>query len=325
MFQSFFGARLSRAIGVLTSGGRDRVRRATIRRSPVVESLEGRALLSGLSVSAVLTSTAVGSGSSNTIALTNSSTSSQPVGTFWYAWTPNPQDFLASMPSSVTAPSGWTAQITPPAVPGHDGFAIEFTANAGNALQPGHTLDFQFQSPDSPAAINGNSVFYPSTPVGTSFAYTGAPFVTPSVEFVVTPASSTPPPTSGVPVTVTAGQTNLKKRMVTQITIDFSGSVNGTEAANTAIYRLAIAGKHNSFTKGAAIVKLRSAVYNSATNSVTLTPRKAFALTKPVQLVITGTPPSGLQDTSGQFIDGANNGQAGSNAVIMITKSGVIV
>jgi hypothetical protein len=64
-------------------------------------------------------------------------------------------------------------------------------------------------------------------------------------------------------------------------------------------------------------------VYLSATHAVTLTPKVPFGLSKPVQLLIEGTPPSGLQDSFGQFIDGADNGRAGSNGVVVLRKTGV--
>ena len=50
----------------------------------------------------------------------------------------------------------------------------------------------------------------------------------------------------------------------------------------------------------------------------TLTPRKAFALTKPVQLVVNG---QSLQDSNGNLIDGANDGVAGSNFVTIINRN----
>jgi len=42
-------------------------------------------------------------------------------------------------------------------------------------------------------------------------------------------------------------------------------------------------------------------------------------LTKPVQLVVNGTPPSGLQDTLGRFLDG------GTSAVAILTKRKVTI
>jgi hypothetical protein len=111
-----------------------------------------------------------------------------------------------------------------------------------------------------------------------------------------------------------------KKHLVTQIIISFSGAVNATQADSLNVYRLATAGKHGSYTaKSATVIKLRSALYNPASDSVTLTPKKAFALTKPVQLVVDGLPPSGLEDSTGRLINGGNN------AVAVLARGGVTI
>jgi hypothetical protein len=57
-------------------------------------------------------------------------------------------------------------------------------------------------------------------------------------------------------------------------------------------------------------------------SELTLTPRKAFALTKPVELQIDGEAPAGLQDSLGRLIDGIDEGQAGDDGVFVITRSG---
>jgi hypothetical protein len=137
----------------------------------------------------------------------------------------------------------------------------------------------------------------------------------------VTASTTMPPPL--VTMTTVHPVTN-KKHLVTQILVSFSGAVNAGEADNLATYRLARAGKKGSFTaKSAQAIKLKSAVYNPATDSVTLTPKKAFALTKPVQLVVDGVPPSRLQDSFGRFIDGDHNDQAGGKAVAILSRGGV--
>jgi len=125
-----------------------------------------------------------------TITLDNSAASSSSIGTFWFAWTPA-GDFLPSSPNLVTAPTGWSDIITHFGI--GDGYGIEFVANApANALAPGHSLDFNFETLDSPAALAGNSPYYPTTPVGTSVAYGGGAFSTPSDQFVVQPAPEPP-------------------------------------------------------------------------------------------------------------------------------------
>jgi hypothetical protein len=117
-----------------------------------------------------------------------------------------------------------------------------------------------------------------------------------------------------------------RRHKVTQIIVSFSGAVNGREADNRAIYHLVRAGRRGSFTaRNAMRIKLRSAVYNAANHTVTLTPRRPFFLVKPVELTIEGVGPSGLEDDFGRLIAGANNGQTGENAVILVSRNGVTV
>ena len=124
---------------------------------------------------------------------------------------------------------------------------------------------------------------------------------------------------SGAPVTMDLIQVIKKKGAVKEIVIGFSGALNAAEAASVAEYSLTMAGRKGSFTvKTAKKLKLLSAVYNPANNTVALTPKKKFVVTKPVQLVVNGLPPSGLEDTYGRLIDGNDNGQPGSNAVALI-------
>ncbi len=116
-----------------------------------------------------------------------------------------------------------------------------------------------------------------------------------------------------------------KKHLVTQVNVVFSGSVNSTEAQMlTGIYRLATPGKKGSYTaKNAGVIRLKSATYTDSNHTAVLIPKKPFALTKPVQLLIDGLAPSGLQDSIGRLIDGNHDGQAGGNAVAILSRKGV--
>jgi hypothetical protein len=114
-----------------------------------------------------------------TITLSNVGTTS--IETFWYAWNPG-QDFLATSPSHVGSPTGWSATITGGGP--SDGFAIEWETSSA-PLAPGGSATFTFESTDTPDQIAGNSIFFPSTPVNTSIVYEGGPFVGGSDEFVV--------------------------------------------------------------------------------------------------------------------------------------------
>ncbi len=133
------------------------------------------------------------------------------------------------------------------------------------------------------------------------------------------------PPPPLVTVTKVVDVLN-KKRQVTQVLVTFSGAVNATDADRAGTYRLATPGKGGSYTaKNAGVIRLRSAVYNGNTDTVILTPSKAFALSKPVQLLIYGAGPTALQDSDGRLIDGNHDGQAGGNAVAILTRGGAKV
>ena len=111
-----------------------------------------------------------------------------------------------------------------------------------------------------------------------------------------------------------------KKHQVTEVIITFSGAVNIVEADNKGIYRLATPGKRGSYTaKNSGIIALKGASLSAMGTTAILTPKKLFTLTKPVQLVVTGTPPSGLQDTLDRYLDG------GQNAIAILSKKSATI
>lgn len=124
-----------------------------------------------------------------TITLNNEAGSASSLETFWYSWVPG-ANFLPSNPTTISAPSGWAAAVTH--VSAGDGYGIQFTTST-SPLNPGSSLEFGFSSSDTPTAIAGDSPFYPGTPVGTSFVYSGGPFAGSSQQFVV---QSVPEPMS---------------------------------------------------------------------------------------------------------------------------------
>jgi hypothetical protein len=328
-----FSERLGRVVRALSPAGRRTGRRPGPRRIPGIEPLEGRALLANITASAVITEAPSGADFNYTITLTNSGSSTSPIGTFWYAWNLPNVNYLATSPVSVTPPSGWSDQITNAGPT--DGFGIEYFANSSASyLAPGASLTFKFTSADPPSSIAGNSPFYPGVPVNTSFVYPQGAFSDAGHEFVVatqgfptpTPTTPTPTPTTPTSPVMISGVhvVQNKKHLVTGIAIDFTGDLNPSSAQNVADYVLTTAakkGKHK-----AAKVKplaLRSAAYNGANHEVTLTPSKPFALTTTVQLLVNGQSPSGVQDSSGGFIDGNDDGIPNDNGLFVITRQGV--
>jgi hypothetical protein len=322
MSPSVFSARAREILSGLKRREGTNKRRPDTRQSLKLESLESRALLA-ISATGYISSVAAGANFDYTIALTNSSASTSSIGTFWYAWTPG-QDYLATKPIPESLPAGWVPQIFHSGT--GDGYSIEFIASDPNAyLQPGNTLNFKFASADTPQSVTGNSKYYTTTPVGTSFLYPLTPFNNGvKIDVTIAPPPPPPGPTGAELVTIsTVILTRNKRHLVTQITIDFSGAVNAAEAQSVATYRLVLAGKKGSFVaKNAKTIGLRSAVLNSVAHTVTLTPKKPFALTKPIQLTVNGQSPSGLQDSQGLLIDGNHDGVAGGNGIAVLSKKG---
>ncbi len=156
----------------------------------------------------------------------------------------------------------------------------------------------------------------------------GASLGTPSTATVTilnagqsTGSGSLPPP-----VTLGSVQEVKKNHKISEIVLGFSGALNGTQAASVTEYGLVTVGKKGSFTgKGAKALKLKSAVYNSANNTVDLFLKKPTVFTKKVQLTVDGLAPSGLEDTYGRLIDGNDDGQPGGNAVAILTKNAATI
>ena len=154
------------------------------------------AVASGIDSSASVVGKPDGSAFDYSLTLNNSASSTDSIGTLWFAWVPG-ADFLPTAPSNILAPEGWTAAVTNEGP--KDGFAIQYVASsAAFDLSPGKSLSgFGFTSLDTPAQLQGNSPFFPTIPTTTSFVYQGGPLVGDSAQFLA--SVSTAP--SKAPVT----------------------------------------------------------------------------------------------------------------------------
>ena len=142
--------------------------------------------------------------------LTLSDPGTTDVGTFWFSWVPG-EDFMGIAPTGVLSPTSWSDNITHGGA--SDGYAIQWVATPGDELTPGNSLGgFQFDSTISPTAIEGNSPFYPTMPVLTSFTYQGAPFSDNGFQFVVQQAAAAPEPVDGVLAALCAGVLVLMRK-----------------------------------------------------------------------------------------------------------------
>lgn len=143
----------------------------------LIATYNGRA---ALQASAQISNSSLGGGVFDyTITLHDTGTTN--IGTFWFAWTPL-QDYMGATPTSIISPTNWSDIITGSG--NSDGRAIQWTTSSA-LLAPGGSLNFSFDSTVTPAQMAGNSPFFTSTPVETSFIYSGAPFSDSGFEFLV--------------------------------------------------------------------------------------------------------------------------------------------
>jgi Hint domain len=150
--------------------------------------------------------------------ITLTDTGTTLLGTFWFAWVPG-QDFLATSPIVVVDPTGWSDVITNGGP--SDGFAIRWVASGlPTDLQPGDALGgFTFTSTDAPSSVLGDSVFFPATPVTTSFVYSGMPFSDAGFTFQAETACFLP----GTLITTTQGEVPVEELSVGDTVVTVEG------------------------------------------------------------------------------------------------------
>jgi hypothetical protein len=223
---------------------------------------------------------------------------------------------------TVTAPVLQSINVTPSTATIAIGAAEQFTATgvlSDHSVEDLTNMANWTSSAAAIASVSGTGLATAQSPGSTSISAQFGGFTGTATLTVAAP----PPPL----VTVTSIVPVLnKKHQVTAIDVVLSGAVNATEAQSKVIYKLLMSSKNNAFVaKKAKPIAVKSASYTAATNTIVITPKTPFALSKPVQLLISGGPPIGLQDSLGRFIDGDRNGVAGGNEIAVISKKSVTI
>jgi peptidylprolyl isomerase len=228
-------------------------------------------------------------------------------------------------PVVTTVTEGGAAPIT---LPGQDGYpdlskaiGLSFTLvsppSHGTISDLNAALGTFVYTPD-PGFTGTDSFQYRVMEIGPTFGLTPLSSDPNTVTVTVAPA----------PLVTLARVTDVmnKRHRVIAIELTFSGALDPSDAADKEEYRLTERGRHGRFVRTkATTIKLESAGYDTTSDTVTLIPRKPFALSKPVELVVMGEPPSGLHDSLGRLIDGNDGGRPGGDAIAILSKHGVIV
>ena len=103
----------------------------------------------------------------------------------------------------------------------------------------------------------------------------------------------------------------------TNLVLQFNEALDPTRAQNVANYQ--IVGPNG------VPVAITSAVYDAKADTVTLSPKTRLDLHKIYTLTVNGTGAQGVSDPSGNLLDGANNGQPGSNFVTTVTAANLVL
>jgi hypothetical protein len=207
----------------------------------------------------------------------------------------NPADIVKGTPLGATqldATASWTVGGTVVSVPG----TFTYTPAAGTVLSAGanQTLAVTFTPSD---ATDYTSV--------TAYAHINVNAQTP------------------LAVTVTSVQVQTvhltKKKIATDIVITFSGALNVADAEIVANYHLAAPGKGKKSKTYSKPIALKSAMYSSTSDRVTIQLNGKLALYPAPQLRITA---AGVLDDFGRALDGNYDGQPGGDYVALLTGGG---
>jgi hypothetical protein len=109
--------------------------------------------------------------------------------------------------------------------------------------------------------------------------------------------------------------------MPTSLVLTFSRSLDPTRAQDVHNYRIVnLGGPGRDGNLVGQRIRVRSAIYDPATLTVTLYPAEQLDVHNFYRLTVVGTGPNGLTDKTGFLLDGVGKGQPGSNFVAVISR-----
>jgi hypothetical protein len=156
--------------------------------------------------------------------------------------------------------------------------------------------------------LSGGTQTLHATSVDTENASHSATVNTPAMVAAVT----APTPTSAGPTVLSVLRYGVH-RQPTVLVLRFSKPLDPARAQNTGNYFIL---SHASRPNPVAL-----AVYNPASESVVLFPRRKIDIHHPAQLLVIGTAPNGLADTAGTLLNGARTVQPGSDFSTFINRA----
>lgn len=235
------------------------IQKIIARNRSVIESLEARTLLSESATAQLALVSTTGTISNPVynydITLTNTGTTN--IGSFWLAWIPG-EDFLPSVPSSASSPTGWgNGSTSTPTITGSgnssDGSAIQWIAKNNALLAAGQSLSgFDFSTVDSPTVLAGNSTQHPTEPALRSFVYQGQPFSDAGFQFTATVTPVVQPVASTTTLMSSAPSINLGDNLTLTATVAPASGTGATPTGSVTFFNGATSLQTVSLVNGSA-------------------------------------------------------------------------
>ncbi len=193
-------------------------------------------------------------------------------------------------------------------------FSATVSATTSTGAQPGgfvtFTIDGVSQPPVAVSAIGGglgSTLATSALAVGShnvSAAYSGDSNYASSVSNTVVEVVSAAATSGSGPMLMMVQRFGFHE-MPTRLVLTFDRALDATDAQNLSNYRIT--------TASGSRIKLKSAVYDDRTHTVTLRPVIRMNLHRRYSISINGSSPTGVQDAARELLDGTHSGTPGSD------------
>jgi CSLREA domain-containing protein len=214
-------------------------------------------------------------------------------------------------PSTVGQPVTFTAVVSPGAAAGTPTGSVTFTIDGTpQAPVPLHLVKGSDQATLSVASLSKGAHTISASYSGDS-GFSASAVSKPLTQTV----NAVDPPGVDGPTVVSLKRFGIHMQP-TVLVLSFNDGLDPTSAQNLRNYKI--------IGPGGKPVSIGSAVFNEATNSVTLRPTTRINLHHTYQLMVDGTSPHGVRDSLGLLLDGTNNGKPGSNYKGTLTWKNVV-
>ena len=214
-------------------------------------------------------------------------------------------------PSTVGQPVTFTAVVSPGAAAGTPTGTVTFTIDGTpQAPVPLHVVKGSDQASVSIASLTKGTHTISAAYSGDA-KFAGSAVAGPLVETV----HAVIPPRVDGPTVVTVKRFGIHMQP-TELVLSFNDGLDPASAQNLSNYKIVGPDGH--------AVRIGSAVFDDATNTVTLQPTRRINLHHTYRLTVIGTGPHGVTNTEGIPLDGANTGKPGSDYTGTLTWRNVV-